>query len=167
MTNLPIATIALLLGTLALLFVINKGVDLLLSRRINDEDNLISASLVKGSLFLSTAIVLSKVFESIQAITIVLSSRSDVETTTWEQLHYFAIFTGVALAVTVACAALSLAFYRTASKGKSLITEIANDNTNAAVLFSVLVLAMTLAILPAVHAIFDSMIPYPTIPSIR
>lgn len=167
MTNLPIATIALLLGTLVLLFVINKGVDLLLSRRITDEDNLISVSLVKGGLFLSTALVLNQVFESIQAITIVLSSRFGAETITWEQLHYFAIFTGIALAVTVACAVLSLVFYQTASKGKSLITEVANDNTNAGVLFAVLVLAMTMATLPAVHAIFDSMIPYPTIPSIR
>ena len=41
MTNLPIATIALLLGTLAVLFVINKGLDLLLSKRITDEDSLI------------------------------------------------------------------------------------------------------------------------------
>ena len=118
MTNLTIATIALLLGTLVLLFVINKGVDVLLSRRITDEDSLISVSLVKGGFFISAALVLSQVFESVQTITIVLSSRFGTETITWEQLHYFAIFTGIALAFTIACAALSLPSTKRQAKGK-------------------------------------------------
>ena len=167
MTNLPIATIALILGTLVLLFVINKGVDLLLSRRLTDEDSLISTSIIKGGLILSAGMMLNQVFESIQAITLVLSSRYGPDDITWEQLYYFAIFTGIAFAITASAAFLSVGFYRIVSKGQSLITEVANDNIAVAILFSMIVLAMTLALLPAVHAIFDSMIPYPTIPSIR
>ena len=71
---------------------------------------------------------------------------------------------GISLLILSIIVWLSILTYGIVAKGKNVFIEIANNNIGAVILFSGIILAITLVAKSCITPLLDQFIPYPTLP---
>ncbi|MBK7888516.1 MAG: hypothetical protein IPJ86_14925 [Bacteroidetes bacterium] len=164
MTLNIIILVAVIISGMLTVFLLNSIVNARMKGKIADNEHPIAGDILKGILFLCGGLILSEVVISFQTITKVLPSSFTGNDLLLKDVMYYSIFFGIVLLILIANIWLSAIMFSITSKGRSIFMETANNNLNAVIIFSGIVLALTLAAKAGLAPLLDQFIPYPTMP---
>ena len=164
MTTNIVILISILTSGLLTIFILNAIVNSRIKNKISENKTPLSVDILKSILFLSGGLLLSEITTSFQTLTKVLPNSFTGNELLLKEFSYFSIFLGITILTIILIVWLSTLMYSLISNGKSIFIEAANNNVNAVIVFSGLLLALTIASKTGLIPLFDQFIPYPTMP---
>jgi hypothetical protein len=164
MTVQLLILLAALVSASLSLFILNLFVSARLKGKVPINEAPIAADLLRAVIFLSAGLMLNDVAMFFQTvITILPSSYSGSELHLME-ISYCSLLLAVTLTSCFIIIWTSSLMYSLIAKGKSIFIEVANNNLGSLILFSALLIVLTLAAKAGLSGVLDSFIPYPTLP---
>lgn len=165
MTEQIVILLGAILGCLLTIFVFNAILNNRLKGKSSTDEPLLSAAIAKVVIFLTAAILLAEAVNSFQILENVLGSSTPPSDILQTEIMYFSLMLGVTLLVHVINIWLSSIMFGVLSGGKSIFHEIANESMTSTLLFSGILLALTLVSKSGISLLLDKFIPYPTMPT--
>lgn len=166
MTNI-IILLAVLTSASLTMFLLNWFVRFKLKNKLSGKENLITIPIFKGVLFISGGLLLSELILTFQTLTKILPGSYSGNDLVLREISFYCIFFAIVLIVFAVLLWLSTLLFSLIKRGENVFVEVANNNLQSLILFSGILLALTLAIKTGITPLLDEFVPYPTMPVYR
>lgn len=148
-------------------FILVIGLNVFLNFRIRKisatTDQLSTASaILKASIFISIALVVSELGELISPLTSTLRLTYSGNEYYIKLLEYLSIFTGIGVILIMIDYFISLLIFNIISAGRNLVIEVSSNNWGLTVLYAAIFVSIAIFIKSEMVLILDYLIPYPT-----
>ncbi len=162
-TNIIILT-ATLLSSLLAIFALNYFINSRVKGKLSEIETPITIDIMKVVLFICSSMLLAEMTTTFQTLVKVLPSSFAGNDLLIQELFYFTKFVGIVLISFIVIVWLSILMFSMVQKGKSIFIETVNNNTSAVILFSGIVIALSIVTKTGLTPLLDQFIPYPTLP---
>jgi hypothetical protein len=162
-----IILISIILAAVIMISLANYLLELKLKRITAENDESIEKYIFKSIVFICGGFLIGDIISSIQTVSNILVSQNIENTNYFELISHISIFIGIALISLLVLFVISTFMFMVVMKGRSIFFEIANKNTNAILIFSALMIALTFSIKPGLAIVYDALIPYQNVPVFR
>jgi len=166
MTNI-IILLAVLVSAALTIFLLNGFVRFKLKNKLSENENPIAIPIFKSVLFISGGLLLSELISTFQTLTKILPGQFESNELVLREISFYCIFLAIVLIVLAVLLWLSTLLFSLINRGDSVFVEVANNNLHSLILFSAILLALTLAVKTGITPLLDEFIPYPTMPVYR
>lgn len=133
----------------------------------SDESTIFSIDILKAVYFLASSILLLELAIPSQTLIKVLNLTNSGSNLILTELSYLSLFYAISLLVNVFVVWISFMMFSLIKKGSSLFMEVANNNYNALLLYSSILITLILVSKVAINPFCDFLIPYPSVPNFR
>lgn len=164
MTTNIIILLAVLISGLLSIFLLNSIINSRMKNRLSENEYPITLDAMKAVWFLSGGLLISEILNSFQTLIKILPSSFKGNELLLEEIMFFSIFLGIVLLTLITIIWFSAMMFGIVSKGKNIFIEVANNNINAIILYSGILLTLTFAAKAGIMPLLDQFIPYPTMP---
>lgn len=164
MTQNTIILLAVLISSCLTIYLTNAIINSRLKKKLKSDDEPIAIYILKAAIFLCAGLLINEFVNSFQSLIKILPSSLVGNNLLQKEIMFYSIFWGISLLILSIIVWLSILTYGIVAKGKNVFIEIANNNIGAVILFSGIILAITLVAKSCITPLLDQFIPYPTLP---
>ena len=162
-TNL-IIFLTVIVGFSLFAIFINWIANLTLRKKLSQNEHPDTLVVYKSTLFVSGAILTHEITFATQSLIKILAESFSGSELIFKEVAYFCLFLSSTMILLIVILFYSALISGILLKKKNIFFEIASNKMTSQIIYSSVILSLTIAIKPVVTLLLDSFIPYPTFP---